>query len=152
MKNEFIDWESMKKFQDTPEEDKAWEHLQKEKLNESNTSLFNSLFEAIKLCNEAIENCKTVIKNYKKTIFTNPPSVPENPKFKEIKPTKLGINFDKKCISLVYDQLKKIEEGKFRRECPFCTGCFNLQRDKEGKLLPNDRCCLCGQAVYFTDL
>ena len=32
MKNEFIDWESMKKFQDTPEEDKAWEHLQKEKL------------------------------------------------------------------------------------------------------------------------
>jgi len=43
-------------------------------------------------------------------------------------------------------------DSAFKRECPLCEGVLPLQREGLGYLLPNDRCLLCGQGFYYTDI
>ena len=57
-------------------------------------------------------------------------------------------------IEVEYASLTAPESGKLYRECPCCGGGLLLlsRHPKTLKLLREDRCRACGQAVVFTDL
>lgn len=65
----------------------------------------------------------------------------------------VGINIHKPCYEIHYSSLKKLTDGAFRRQCPYCElGILPTRRDlKTGEFLEHDMCLLCGQQVRYKD-
>ena len=68
-------------------------------------------------------------------------------------PTKLLSRIQKPIIKVKHSDLEPVTyDYAFKRECPLCGGVLPLQRDGLGYLLPTDRCMLCGQQFFYTDI
>lgn len=63
-------------------------------------------------------------------------------------------NINAPVLKVRYADLEPVRPDAFKRECPVCTeGILAGKRDLEtAKILPDDRCLLCGQRVEYTDI
>ena len=66
----------------------------------------------------------------------------------------VGINLNKPIIHVNHSDLERSDENSmFRSNCPECkVGILLVARDKVTfKIIPYDRCTLCGQSFYYDD-
>lgn len=64
------------------------------------------------------------------------------------------VNLGKPALTVYYLNLKRAEDGVLRSHCPFCAeGALLIARDpKTLKMIDQDHCISCGQAVVYADL
>lgn len=67
---------------------------------------------------------------------------------------KLPVNIMRPPITVHYLNLVRAGDGVLRSHCPFCAeGTLPMARHRDTlKLLDQDRCVSCGQAVVYADL
>lgn len=67
---------------------------------------------------------------------------------------KAGINLGNDPIKVKHSELQREGESPYRSVCPTCKdGILLMQRNQETfKLLPGDRCILCGQRFIYEEM